>query len=273
LPGDLQSLARYLDEIEWELFYLPETGSTMSLARELIGKGQKGNLLVITDYQRAGRGRRGRGWFAPPQKNILVSLVTRPTPSAHPTLYTLNAAASGVSSLRMLLEKDSSLSVKSGEVWSKWPNDIYWGERKTGGVLGETARDRDGRLWLIIGVGINLNLQKEELPDELKDRATGFLIETGKEAERAGVLEGFMESFRSGLALLGESPERLIERWEALSRTPGAEVSVRTEREVIVGRATGLDGRGFLRIITPDGSLRVVETGEVYHLRHQSTVD
>jgi len=273
LPRDLQSLARYLDEIEWDLFYLPETGSTMSLARERVGKGLKRNLLVITDYQRAGRGRRGRRWFAPPRKNILVSLVTRPDPSDHLTLYSLNAAASGVLSLRMLLEEDSSLSVKSGEVWSKWPNDIYWGERKAGGVLGETGRDRDGRLWLIIGVGINLNLRKEELPDELEGEATGFFMETGKDAERGRVVEGFMESFRSGIALLGESPERLIERWEALSRTPGAEVSVRTEREVIVGRATGLDGRGFLRIITPDGRLRVVQTGEVYHLRHRNAAD
>ncbi len=273
MPRDLQSLARYLEEIEWDLFYLPETGSTMSLAREMVGKGLKRNLLVITDYQRAGMGRRGRRWFAPSRRNILVSIITRPIHSDHLTLYTLNAAASGVLALRMLLEEDAYLSAKSGEVWSKWPNDIYWGDRKAGGVLGETGRDRDGRLWLIIGVGINLNLRKEELPDELEGKATGFLMETGKEADRGRILEGFMEAFRSGIALLKESPAGLIKRWETLSRTPGSEVSVRTEREVIVGRATGLDSRGFLRILTPDGRSRVVQTGEVYHLRHRNAAD
>ncbi len=273
MPKDLQSLARYLEEIEWDLFYLPETASTMTLARDLAGRGLGRNLLVIADYQRAGRGRRGRRWFAPPRKNILISLVTGTEPSDNLTLYTLNAAASGVLTLRTLLEEDTSLAAKTGEVWSKWPNDIFWGTRKAGGVLGETCKDEKGRLWLITGVGINLNLREEDLPDELKEEATGFFMETGREAERGRTVEQLIKFFMSGIDLLREGPERLIERWVSLSRTPGAEVSVRTEREVIVGRATGLDGRGFLRIITPDGRLRVVQTGEVYHLRHQNAAD
>jgi len=154
-------------------------GSTPSTQLLLAPDAPEG-ALVVAEEQTAGRGRLGRSWFAPAGTSLLCSLQLRPdTPTERLPELTGVAARACADAIAALTGLEPAL---------KFPNDVLVGGRKVAGILAEA---RDGRV--VLGVGINVNLPADELPEDVDRPATSLLVETGRELDRAELLAQLLE--------------------------------------------------------------------------------
>ena len=219
------------------------TDSTNQRARELALAGGPSGTVVTAREQTAGRGRRGRGWTAPAGKALLCSAILRPLGPEHALLPLAVPLA--------VCEAAESLAPVRCQV--KWPNDIWIDQRKVAGVLIE-AQPPD---WAVIGVGLNVAIEPEEFPGELRQPPTsvghGVSVEDALAAlaERLGAWvdadrERVLVEFSGRDALRGR---RIA--WEGGSQESGA------------GVADGIDERGNLTVVTGDGERHSLGAGEV----------
>jgi BirA family transcriptional regulator, biotin operon repressor / biotin---[acetyl-CoA-carboxylase] ligase len=154
-------------------------GSTSS-TQLLLGPDAPEGALVVAEEQTAGRGRLGRRWFAPAGTSLLCSLQLRPdTPTERLPELTGVAARACADAIAALTGLEPAL---------KFPNDVLVGARKVAGILAEA---RDGRV--VLGVGINVNVPADELPEDVDRPATSLLVETGRELDRAELLAELLE--------------------------------------------------------------------------------
>src|SRR5215218_3756147 len=171
--------------------HFQRTGSTNSRARELAAAGAPHGTVVTASEQTAGRGRQGRTWTAPPNKALLYSAIVRPLEEHH-TMLPL-AVPLAVCEAAEQLRPNLDCKVK-------WPNDIHVEGRQLAGVLIE-ARPQDS--WAVIGVGLNLTIEPDEFPPELRDSATSIFT-TGHRTEERGSA-GPSPLLPAGPPLLGPS--------------------------------------------------------------------
>jgi BirA family transcriptional regulator, biotin operon repressor / biotin---[acetyl-CoA-carboxylase] ligase len=228
------------------------TDSTNECAKELATGGAPGGLVVTADEQTAGRGRRGRAWFAPPGSCLLYSGLLRPFAGDQATLLPLAVpvavceAAETVAPVRCQL---------------KWPNDVWIDERKIAGVLVE-ARPEEG--WAVIGVGLNVAIPQEDFPTELQETATSLLP---TEAEN-GLPAGGAPGVRRALATLNEALGRWVgasdEEVLAAFRARDALCGRRISWEDGEGVAMEIDERGHLVVEKPGGERVALGAGEVH---------
>lgn len=168
-------------------------GSTPSTQQLLAPEAPEG-ALVVAEEQTAGRGRLGRRWLAPAGTSLLCSLQLRPTVDTERLPELTGVAA------RACAEAIAALT--GLEPVLKFPNDVLVHERKVAGILAEA---REGRI--VLGIGINVNVTADELPQDVDRAATSLLVESGREHDR--------------VELLAELLERLERRYEAwLSGAP-----------------------------------------------------
>ncbi|MGV8080615.1 MAG: biotin--[acetyl-CoA-carboxylase] ligase [Syntrophales bacterium] len=233
-----------------------ETGSTNSRARELAAGGAPEGTLVVAEGQTGGRGRRERTWFSPPFLGIYASLVLRPSipPGEAPRMALLAAVA-----VADALRSETGLPVTI-----KWPNDILTGGRKIAGILMELATDMGAVDYLVIGVGINVNVPAGTFPREIRTLATSVLIETGKECSRVRLLRRCLESFESCLDLYeAEGFAPLLLRWKFMSRMIGRPVVVHVPGRDLAGVVTDVDENGFLLLRDDGGCDHRIFSGDV----------
>ncbi len=232
--------------------------STSDLAKELAEEGAAHGETVIAEAQTAGRGRRGRSWVSPPGRNVMFSVVLRPElPPARAPELTLVASVAICDALRQA-------GVAAG---IKWPNDILAGGRKIAGILTELAAEPDRVHWVVVGVGVNVNLRREELPEELREVATSVLLERGEPAPRAlfaAACLTALEAWVDAHAEQGFAPIRAA--WRERSVTLGREVLVRADGRDVTGTAEDIDEQGALLVRTPAGLERIL-AGDVQLLR------
>src|ERR1700730_9514052 len=170
LPGTIGCLIHYFEEVE----------STQNIARNLAAEGAPHGTAVIAETQSAGRGRMGRGWHSPPGVNLYTTIILRPQ-IAMPEVPRLSLVA-GVAAAEALED------VAPDIVQLKWPNDIWLNGRKAGGIIAEAVTDSTNHLTcVLLGIGLNLNLAADDIPLELRERATSVLIATGRRCDRVSV--------------------------------------------------------------------------------------
>lgn len=231
-------------------------GSTNDRARELLREPHGAGTLVVADEQLEGRGRRGRSWVSPPARNLYLSLPLRPQLAAHDAWQLGFAAALAVCEA---CREVAALGVK-------WPNDLVAGDgAKVAGLLVETSVDGERILDAIVGIGVNVNWLRSEMPVELRDRATSLAELSGSPIDRDGLLERLAAALDAELAALvaGRSP---LERYRAASVLDGRWVEVEGGGRVIGGHVTGIGDDGTLRLATADGD-RAIGHGEVVRVR------
>ncbi|BDD85748.1 biotin--[acetyl-CoA-carboxylase] ligase [Desulfofustis limnaeus] len=239
--------------------YLRIIDSTNDRARELAEKGGPHGSGVVAEQQTAGRGRLKRPWFSPAGKNLYCSYIIRPVVpfSEYPRL-TLVAGLAVAHFMNDLLP---------GRVGLKWPNDILLGEKKCGGILCESvlSQDRHTGGYAIVGIGLNLLLERNELPEELRDRATSLLIEGGP---RLMPLDAFNVLRRHLLACIDDWQkigfQWILERWSSFDIMVGRQATwVTQKREVVTGVSLGPDSSGQLCIEDAQGTRHLVVSGDV----------
>lgn len=230
--------------------------STNTIAARLVGDGAAEGTVVISEMQSAGRGRLGRSWHSPAGVGAYLSLILRPRikPADAPALSLVAGVA-----LAEAIERRTDLQAKI-----KWPNDVLLGRRKTAGILTELQTEGDKVSAVIVGVGININQQREVFPAELRSKATSLRIQARRKIDRVALVQEFLRSFekRYGEFLSGGFAKL---RRAALKRSSllGREVSVSTTaRRKTVGRVIDIDTSGRLVVQSAEGAVALL-SGEV----------
>lgn len=243
-----------------------EVGSTQERARELAGgtPGAPHGTLVISEVQKGGRGRLARHWGSPPG-GLWFSLVLRPEIPVHLTPRITQAAAVGVA---------KALWGFGVEARIKWPNDLLVikpGElagRKICGILAETGAGRRPLDFVVLGIGVNANLDPEDL--HVPDRKVATLrSELGRDVDLVELLDAILSRLDGELERI-EDFDGVLDDWRALNCTLGRLVRVERFGEVLEGRAADLTPEGALLLETPEGAVELFE-GEVEHLRQEGT--
>ena len=170
--------------------YIKATNSTNSLMKEMLAKGEwpEGERFLYTGYQTAGRGQTGNSWESEADKNLLCSILLPPNKN----LYFLNIAV-GVAIIRLISEP---LTIK-------WPNDIYWRDKKLAGILVENAIIGNEVKYSIAGIGLNLNQTKfvSDAPNPVSLKQI-----TGKEYDIERLMSLLFETVQS---VLNESEQEV----------------------------------------------------------------
>jgi BirA family biotin operon repressor/biotin-[acetyl-CoA-carboxylase] ligase len=237
-----------------KLVYLPEVGSTNDTARLLAQEGAPEGSLVIADYQTSGRGRLARSWEAPAESSLLFSLVFRP-PMAPSQVQRLTMVCS--LALVEAVEAETGLSVAL-----KWPNDLLIDGAKAGGILIEVVLAGEQVEFVIVGIGLNVNLDPTELPGELVMPATSLLERTGRQVARVSLLCAILQAIEARYIALreGHQPQ---EEWAERLVTLGHHVSVSGAEAALEGVAEGVDDDGALLVRRADGRLERILAGDV----------
>ena len=217
LPKDLQSLVAFQEETDlFRLHFYEKVSSTNDIAQKLAKENHPHGTVVVADSQQRGRGRQGRVWLSPPGVNIYMSIILRPETTAFsPTLITLAASLATV----MAIQRSEVRSQKSLEVWPKWPNDICCEDGKLGGVLTEALIKRDRTIYMVTGIGVNVNMRREEIPEAMGDKITSLFMETSEVYERGEIIINILKAFQSYYDLLFSAPSSITALWCKESRT------------------------------------------------------
>jgi len=230
------------------LLGLPLVDSTNAEAWRRLEAGESPPFMLTAGSQTAGRGREGRPFHSPPGGGLWASIACRTDlpPSKLPAF----GVALGVVAAEALRE------ITGLEVTLRWPNDLMLGPLKLGGILAES---RDSLL--VLGLGINLTLGKEDFPPELRDLATSVKAAGGRPPEPEDLLMSVSGILERDLAdLEAGREESLLRRWRTLCRTLGRPVRVAAGRETVDGTLSELD----LDRIVVGG--RALAAGHVRHL-------
>jgi BirA family transcriptional regulator, biotin operon repressor / biotin---[acetyl-CoA-carboxylase] ligase len=229
--------------LRFEIVHRDEIDSTNLLASELARKGAAEGTAVVAESQTAGRGRLGRSWISPAGRNLYLSLVLRPglPPAAVPQI-TLMAAVSVARAL------DDLGAVSAG---IKWPNDLQLDGRKVAGILTELEAESERVHFVVLGIGVNLNMARGDFPRELRDVATSLRIATGEVVDRR--------------RFTGRLLTHLARDYEVF--LAGGFAALRSEyqrRHVLAGRRVSVGGAvavsGVVRGVAPDGALLLETT-------------
>lgn len=247
----------------WRVEVVAETGSTNA---DLAARAQAGEkvagVALFTEDQIAGRGRQGRAWSAVPRSQILVSVGVDATDVPSETWGLLSLAA-GVAVVEAIAE------VAGVQAALKWPNDVLVGTGKLAGILAEVAAPGGGSPVIVVGIGLNVSLAADELPDPV---AVSLLSLGVAQPDRQRLAVALLNRLHARIAewRAGGNVE-LLAVYRDHSSTLGQ--SVRAElpggREV-VGQATDIDVNGSLVIDSADGVV-AVSAGDVVHLRPSTT--
>ena len=239
-----------------EIVFFQVIGSTNTAAAGLAAKGQREGTVVIADSQTEGRGRRGRTWVSPAGKNLYLSIIVRPAiPPGEASILTLMSAVACTSAIQRL----SSVPVSI-----KWPNDLMAADKKIGGILTEMKADADSINYVVIGIGINLNLDTLDMPDSIRESATSVMLQAGSMQSRTKYALEVIKSLDYWYTIFLESGKRpIIESWQRLSSTPGRAVTVTTGEGKLTGLAEGIDDEGLLILRLGDNSVVKIRSGDV----------
>ena len=237
---------------------LPTCTSTSDVALGLAREGCAHGTVVVADEQTAGRGRQGRTWASPPGRHLYLSAVVRLDPAARPPLeraaLTLAVGVGVVDAVRAAGATTAAL---------KWPNDVLAAGRKLAGVLCEATGDA-----IVVGIGVNLAGSPDELPPELRERATTLAAVLGGDGPPVAVdraaftalllatLEPWLDRFAAG------GPAAIVEPWQDRMAS-GLRLTWDRQGGPIAGRALGLDGQGALLLLDDAGHVHRVVAGDV----------
>ncbi len=233
-----------------------ETTSTNDIVEKLARDGVKEGVVVFAESQTKGRGRLGRKWISPARKGLWFSILLRP--DLRPQEATQLTVASATA-LRRAIESETGLQPEI-----KWPNDILIGGKKVAGILTELSAELDKVRYIILGIGIDVNLDAGEFPAELKKIATSLKIESGEAVSRAELATTILlELDKDYSRICSGKFAAVADEWESGCATIGRNVTVHIGDRKIRGRAESLDDDGALLVRTEHGHLERVIGGDV----------
>lgn len=255
-PLDIEALrqARAATRLGRTIHYFATIGSTSDYARELAVAGADEGAVVIAEAQTQGRGRLGRRWESPPHRNLYISILTRP--AIEPEAAPQTGLVAGLATAEAVGQWTAARI--------KWPNDVLIDGRKVAGILTELHAVGGGAPFIVFGIGVNLNLALDELPDELRDKATSLSAAIGRPIDRVAFADALLTHLeRRYLEYCDAGFAPLREPWEALSCLTGRDVRISGAGALQEGKVLGLGDDGTLRLLSADGNEMRVVAGDV----------
>jgi len=215
--------------------------------------GASEGTVLVADQQLAGKGRLGRQWVSPAGVNLYCSVLLRPVIPVQqaPQLTFLSAVA--------VVDALETVGGVKAEV--KWPNDILIGGAKIAGLLNEMSAETEQITYVVLGIGVNLNMTATQFPSELNYPATSVLLETGRPVVRRIFLRALLERldfYYAEFLRQGFAPIR--QRWEQLCPIINRQVTVDSGP---VATVVGLEADGALRLQFDTGISERIVAGDV----------
>jgi BirA family biotin operon repressor/biotin-[acetyl-CoA-carboxylase] ligase len=229
-------------------------GSTNEELWSWAAEGAPHGAVCVAAAQSRGRGRQGRSWHSPAGAGLYASLLVRPDT----TLERMPAFSAVVA----LIAAQAAGALADCRPLLKWPNDLWIGARKLGGVLLEGRRVPEGAV--VIGLGINLRTPPGGWPPGLPVAATS-LAQEGHDVEALGLLAAIVNRLEPAYdRFLREGFAPFRESWSERSLLDGRRVRVVEGERAYTATAQGVDTEGRLAVRLPDGSVRQLLAGEVH---------
>jgi BirA family biotin operon repressor/biotin-[acetyl-CoA-carboxylase] ligase len=240
--------------------YFHSIESTNSEAYQLAIQGAEEGEVVIAESQKKGRGRLGRHWFSPAFLNLYLSVILRPQiPPHQASLITLMAAVAASDAIR----RYSGLLPRI-----KWPNDILLKNRKVAGLLNEIYSEMDRIHFVILGIGVNLNMDGRMFSKEIRGVATSLKREMGQTVSRKTFLRFLLEELERWYAIfLKEGGASVLKAWRERAKIKGKKVKVTSFGETLSGVAVDIDSDGALILEMKDGKRKRIVAGDVEYYR------
>ncbi len=246
-------------EIGHKIIHYFRAESTNTVALELSPHDGPHGTVVIAEEQTAGRGRMGRTWYSEKSSGIYVSILLRPplSPAAAPIL-TLLAGIAACEAIR---------SVTGLSVDIRWPNDLLVNGKKVCGILTEMQAEVDRLHRVVLGIGINVN--HHEMPEELRPIATSLAIEGGQRYSRLQILVALLRELEHFYHLfLKDGNAAIIRHWTSASTyAEGKRVRIKTRAGEFSVTTAGLDLTGALKIRYDDGKEELFVAGEISEIK------
>lgn len=242
-----------------EIHLFGELDSTNSEAYRMALEGAEEGEVIVADCQLRGKGRLGRPWHSPPGVNLYVSIILRPPiPPRNASLMTIMAAVATAKATRGI----SGLQPRI-----KWPNDILINNKKVAGLLNEMKCSGEKVEFIILGIGINVNMTLATVPAKIQSTATSLREELGHDTARDELLKALLREVEGEYrTLLTGEPGRILRQWEEFSQMVGKVVEMRSSHEVVRATVKGIDWDGSLLLSNPDGSETRVIAGDISHV-------
>ena len=235
------------------IVYKDSVNSTNELAKKLAYDGAADGTIVIAEEQTGGKGRLERSFFSPKEKGIWFSVILRPqcTPKDAPK-FTLMAAVAVVQALERF-----NLHAKI-----KWPNDILHEGRKLVGILTEMSAEIGHVNYIIVGIGINVNVSRAEFPADIREIAASLSEMNGENLNRTKIFRAILEEFDK--LYISCNFEEVFKIWRKFNITLGEKVTVLSAEsgEIFTGTALDIDNEGAL-IVDSGGEKKIVYAGDV----------
>ena len=251
--SELESRFEHTEWIGKEVYYFDEIDSTNAKAKQIAEITPHGSI-ILADHQTIGKGRRGRNWVSPPDSGIWMSLLLKPD--------IMPDKASMLTLLMALSVSNAIVQVLGIENQIKWPNDIVINNKKVCGVLTEMSAEVDYVHYVVIGVGINVNMT--EMHDEIKESATSLKREVGYHINRALLIENILINFEHDYTIFLKTNDlsNFKEVYNQKLINKDRQVKIIQRDTEFTGVAHGIRNNGELIVETETGFVNV-SSGEV----------
>ncbi len=237
------------------LFFFDEVDSTNNKARQLAEAGAPDGTLVVAETQRAGKGRRGRQWVSPKGSGIWMSLALRPDIMPdRASMLTLVAALSVAMGIKTVTGLNAEI---------KWPNDIVINGKKVCGILTEMSTEMNEINHVVVGIGINANMQ--EFPEDIRMVATSLVIEGGQPVNRSELVNAVLMAWEQYYEIYLQTADmtNLIQTYNERLVNRNGQVVVLAPEGSWPGISLGIDTIGQLQVEKEDRTVVAVMSGEV----------
>ena len=245
------------DIVGSNIAYFESLESTNTYAKKLAEQTFQEGLVIIAEEQTAGRGRMGRSWISPKGKGIWMSILlkpdVRPRDASKLTLVAATAVCRGIESccgLKPLI---------------KWPNDIVMEGRKLCGILTEMGAEMDDIEYVVVGIGINANLEEADFDEAVRPIATSLRLLQGENILRKKLVAAILNEFNQLYHPFRSSGSigHMLEEYKGKSAVIGNTVRILGKNQDITAKAVDINPEGHLIIETSDGNQVTVNSGEI----------
>ena len=235
--------------------YFNTVDSTNNYLKRQALLGAPHGTVAVADCQTGGKGRLGRSFQSPGGVGIYLSMLLRPDCPQEQLMHLTCAVGTA-----MCDALEEAAGVRPG---IKWTNDLVCEKRKLSGILVELLNDTQGKLCVIIGIGVNCCQQLTDFPEELRDRAGSLAMVTGRRIDRPKVAAAMMEALANMDRNLLTGKEAMLEQYRRDCVTLGQKISVVRGDEIRHGTALDIGNDGDLIVRFDDGHTEAVSSGEV----------
>jgi len=241
-----------------EIHYFPELKSTNIMAKEKAlhrAEGVSEGTLIIAERQSGGKGRLGRKWFSP-AGGIWLSIILYPQLSpSYISRVTLMTAVAAVKAIEICTQIEPQI---------KWPNDILINEKKVCGILTEMSAELDIINWVVVGIGVNVNIDHQRFPEDIQANTISLKEVSGEEVLRVKLAQTFLQEFEKYYEKLKRKEfSSILKEWKLYSHTLGKKIRVDMGERIITGEAIDINEEGALILKKEDGELIKIISGTI----------